>query len=127
MHELSIAVQLVESLEAELADHNNCTVDTVNIRVGVLSGVEPEALQFCWEVAANESRLQGSKLAIKTVSASGYCPECEEERVIDNIQSFRCPVCFAPITQVNGGHELEILTIEILEPDEPAEADSLSG
>ncbi len=121
MHELSIAVQLVESLENELASHDEYIVDKVNIRVGSLSGVEPEALQFCWEVASNDSRLQGSTLFIETVNASGYCPQCKEERVIRNLQSFRCPVCYSPITQITGGHELEILTIEVLEPDEIAE------
>ena len=115
MHELSIAMRLVESLEEELAKEGDITVTTVNIRVGVLSGLVPEALEFSWEVATSESSLKGSELAIETVNASGYCPECQEERVISNIQSFRCPVCFSPITQVTGGHELEILTVEIMD------------
>ena len=115
MHELSIAMRLVESLEEELAKEGDITVTTVNIRVGVLSGLVPEALEFSWEVASSESSLKGSELAIETVNASGFCPECQEERVISNIQSFRCPVCFSPITQVTGGHELEILTVEIMD------------
>ncbi len=122
MHELSIAMRLVESLEEELAKERDLTVTTVNLRIGALTGLVPEALEFSWEVASEESRLKGSKLCIETVDASGYCPECREERTISNLQSFRCPVCMSPIKQVTGGHELEILTLEVLDVEAPMEA-----
>ena len=117
MHELSIAMRLVESLEEELANEGELIVTTVNIRIGALTGLVPEALAFSWEVASDESRLKGSKLAIETVPASGYCPQCQEERTIGNLQSFRCPVCLSPIKQITGGHELEILTLEVLDEE----------
>ena len=122
MHELSIAMRLVESLEEELAKERDLTVTTVNLRIGALTGLVPEALEFSWEVASEESRLKGSKLCIETVDASGYCPECRQERTISNLQSFRCPVCMSPIKQVTGGHELEILTLEVLDVEAPMEA-----
>ena len=120
MHELSIAMQLVESLEEELGNQRNIIVETINIRIGALTGLVSEALEFSWEVASSESSLKGSKLNIETVSAAGYCPECQEERVISNLQSFRCPICFSPITQITGGHELEILTVEVLDSEDGA-------
>lgn len=126
MHELSIAMSLVESLEQELARLGDLTVTTVNLRIGALSGVVPEALEFSWEVASDESRLKGSKLSIETVDATGYCPQCREERTISNLQSFRCPVCLTPIEQVTGGHELEILTIEVLDGEEEADPAEVS-
>jgi hydrogenase nickel incorporation protein HypA/HybF len=118
MHELSIAMSLVESLEEELAGRDHLTVSTVNIRIGALTGVVPEALEFSWEVASDESRLKGSRLTIERVDASGICPHCHVERTISNLQSFRCPVCGSPIQQITGGHELEILTIEVLDSEE---------
>lgn len=119
MHELSIAMRLVESLEEELAAHGDVTVTTVNLRIGALTGLVPEALEFSWEVACEGSRLAGSTLAIETVEAQGVCPQCEEERAIHNLQSFRCPVCGSPIKQVTGGHELEILTLEVVDAEQP--------
>lgn len=121
MHELSIAMRLVESLEEELAKQGDLTVVTVNLRIGALSGLVPEALEFSWEVASEGSRLQGSKLAIETVDATGYCAQCREERTIRNLQSFRCPVCGSPITEITGGHELEIATLEVLDEEEAEE------
>ena len=120
MHELSIAMRLVESLEEELADQGDVAVTTVSLRIGALTGLIPEALEFCWEIASDDSALKGSKLAIEVVDAAGYCPQCGEERVISNLQSFRCPVCLTPITKITGGHELEILTLEVLDKDEAA-------
>jgi hydrogenase nickel incorporation protein HypA/HybF len=121
MHELSIAIRLVESLEEELAGHGDVRVATVNLRIGALTGLVPEALEFSWEVASEGSRLAGSALAIETVQAAGFCPECQIERTISNLQSFRCPECGAPITQVTGGHELEILTLEVFDGESPDE------
>ena len=113
MHELSIALRIVESLDEELADEDDLTVSAVTIQVGALTGLVPEALQFSWDMATENSRLQGSKLNIEWVDAAGFCPECQIDRTITNLQSFRCPVCRTPIKQITGGNELEILTMEV--------------
>ena len=113
MHELSIALRIVESLNDELAEEEDLTVSAVTIQVGALTGLVPEALQFSWDMATENSLLQGSKLNIEWVDAAGFCPECSVERTITNLQSFRCPVCRTPIQQVTGGNELEILTLEV--------------
>jgi hydrogenase nickel incorporation protein HypA/HybF len=121
MHELSIAMRLVESLEEELAGRGDVRVATVNLLIGALTGLVPEALEFSWEVATEGSRLAGSALAIETVEAAGFCPECQLERTISNLQSFRCPECGAPINRVTGGHELEIVTLEVFDEESPDE------
>ena len=115
MHELSIAVSLVESLEEALAGEGDVTVTAVNLRIGALTGLVPDALEFCWEVSTENSRLRGSKLVIENAPAAGFCPQCQAERTIANLQSMRCPVCLTPIEQVTGGHELEILTLEVID------------
>lgn len=107
-------MRIVEALDQELAGEGaDLIVSTVAIQVGALTGLVPEALQFSWDFATEGSVLQGSKLDIQVVDAAGYCPQCQEERTITNLQSMRCPVCRAPIGQISGGNELEILTVEI--------------
>lgn len=64
MHELSIAMSLAELVEEQLADEPNAAVTAVDIRIGMLSSVVPEALQFAWEPVARGTRLQGSELRI---------------------------------------------------------------
>ena len=119
MHELTIALRIVEALHEELADEadlfeaGELSVSTVTIQVGALTGLVPEALQFAWDMATENSRLHGSALQIEWVDAVGYCPTCQANRVITNLQSFRCPSCRAPILQAVEGNELEILTMEV--------------
>ena len=110
-----MAMSMVDTLEKEIAGEPDITVQTVNLRVGALTGLVPEALAFSWELAVENSRLHGSALHIEVVDAAGFCSQCEVERTIANLQSFRCPACGTPITQVTGGKELEILTIEVVD------------
>ena len=115
MHELSIALRIVEVIEAELAHETAVSVEKVNLQIGGLAGVVPEALQFSWEFAVENTRLQGSELDIQVVDAVGFCPQCGQDRALTNLQLLHCPVCQSPITQITGGNELEILTIEVLD------------
>lgn len=115
MHELSVALRIVEALDLELAgEGEELVVASVAIQIGALTGLVPEALQFSWDLATENSRLRESRLDIEWADAAGYCPECQDERIITNLQSFRCPVCQTPIGQITGGNELEILTMQIL-------------
>ena len=65
MHELSIAMSLAELVEQQLADEPDATVTAVDIRIGTLSSVVPEALRFAWEPVSRSTRLQGSELRIE--------------------------------------------------------------
>lgn len=119
MHELSIALRIIETLEQELAgEEEGLVVTAVSIQVGTLTGIVPEALQFCWELATENGLLQGSQLDIQTVDATGYCGQCDTERPLTNLQSMRCPICQTPIGQISGGNDLEILTVTVESPDD---------
>lgn len=65
MHELSIALRLVELVEEQLAgEPAGAAVVAVAIRVGELSSVVPAALRFAWGPATDGTRLQGAALRI---------------------------------------------------------------
>jgi len=114
MHELSVALRIVEALDQELASEaDDLRISTVTLQVGTLTGLVPEALEFSWGLATEGSIIKGSKLDIQMVEAAGYCQQCQEEQSLTNLQSMRCPVCWEPITQITGGNELEILTVEV--------------
>ncbi len=109
-----MALRVCETLDAELAIDDVAAVTEVRLRVGALSGVVPEALHFAWEPATGGSPLlAGSTLTIEWVEAAGHCVRCDESRVVDDLSSFRCPVCGTPIEQIVGGQELEILSVDV--------------
>lgn len=65
MHELSIAMSLVETVCEELPRLGRVSVKSVRIRVGPLSGVVPDALAFAFDVAAADSPIAGARLDIE--------------------------------------------------------------
>jgi hydrogenase nickel incorporation protein HypA/HybF len=67
MHELSIAVNIVDIACEEAQRQGDSRVDAVYLNLGVLSGVVKEALLFSWELACEGSRIAGARLAIRDV------------------------------------------------------------
>jgi hydrogenase nickel incorporation protein HypA/HybF len=65
MHELSIAVSIVEMASEEAARHSGSRVDAVHLKVGALSGVVKDALLFSWDLACNDTPIAGCRLAIE--------------------------------------------------------------
>jgi hydrogenase nickel incorporation protein HypA/HybF len=114
MHELSIAIGIVEAAVDE-AKQRNVQVSAVHLRLGALSGVVKDALLFSYEVACQETPLAGSRLVIEEVPVAVFCPHCKERRVLDSVQSFVCPECGAPAGAVVQGRELEVFALEVEE------------
>jgi hydrogenase nickel incorporation protein HypA/HybF len=112
MHELSIAMSIVEMAEEE-AMRRDVTIDAVHLELGPLSGVVAEALRFSYEVACSGTVLEGSRLVIKPVAIEVYCPACKAQKTLSSMQWFCCPECGAPTSDVIHGKELVITALEV--------------
>jgi hydrogenase nickel incorporation protein HypA/HybF len=115
MHELSIAMSIVEMAEEESARHGGARVQVVHLRLGKLSGVVKEALLSSYEMACEATLLEGSQLLIEEIPVEVFCPNCEVARPVTSIQWFACPECGAPTPEVVHGKELEVVALEIAE------------
>lgn len=115
MHELSIAISLIEAAGEEAAKHSATSVAAVHLRLGALAGVEKDALLFSYGLAAEGTPLQGSQLIIEDVPVMVFCSTCRERRPIRSMQSFCCATCDAPATDIVQGRELEVVALEINE------------
>jgi hydrogenase nickel incorporation protein HypA/HybF len=115
MHELSIAHELVrivlDGLELAGAVH----VIAVRLKVGVLSGVVPDALQFCYDVVVRDTPLEGSRLEIELLRTVVHCSTCNRDVEPREAWSFCCPDCDAPSASIVQGQELNVDTIEVEE------------
>jgi hydrogenase nickel incorporation protein HypA/HybF len=114
MHELSIAMSIVEMAEEE-AQQKGVRVEAVHLRLGALSGVVKEALLACYEMACENTALQGSRLLIEDVPVVVFCSTCRAERPLSSIQLFCCPECGTPCGEIVQGKELEVVALEIQE------------
>ena len=117
MHELSIAHALVTSVTAAVADQPG-RVTEVHVRVGALSGVVREALEFAYDVAADGTPLAGSRVVVVEVPAVVHCASCDLDSELVERLFFACPVCGEPTGDVRGGHELDVSHVVL--DDEPA-------
>ncbi|HEV2275208.1 MAG TPA: hydrogenase maturation nickel metallochaperone HypA [Acidobacteriaceae bacterium] len=112
MHELSIALSIVEMAQEE-ADRRSVSIDAVHLDLGALSGVVKEALIFSYEVACEGTPLKGSRLVVKEIPIEAYCPVCNQLRRLTSMQWFCCPECSTPISEVLHGRELTITALEL--------------
>ncbi|MCA9113846.1 MAG: hydrogenase maturation nickel metallochaperone HypA [Planctomycetaceae bacterium] len=113
MHELSIALSILGIAEEEAGRHGNPRVIAVQLKLGPLSGVVPEALLSAWELAREGSPLEGARLDIEVVPVTAICPQCKTEVVIASIQQLCCSACGTPTPGITGGRELEVTALEI--------------
>jgi hydrogenase nickel incorporation protein HypA/HybF len=114
MHELSIAMGIVEAARDE-AQQRGVQVSAVHLRLGALSGVVKDALLFSYEVACQDTPLEGSRLVVEDVPVVVFCPQCKEEKTLASVQLFVCPDCSTPTMDVRRGKELEVFALEVEE------------
>lgn len=125
MHELSLAHGIVEQASEAAQRAGAARVVAVRLRVGRLSGVEPGALLFSYDIAAQGTPLEGSRLDIVDVPIVVWCAHCLREVELPAIPRFRCPACDTACGEIRQGRELEIASLEIEARDDiPAPAPS---
>ncbi|MFI2644166.1 hydrogenase maturation nickel metallochaperone HypA [Streptomyces sp. NPDC018610] len=112
MHELSIASAIVERAGELARADGTGAVSAVTVRVGELSGVAPEALDFAFEVAREGTALAGARLVVERVTGRAYCDACAAEFAVGMPPFFWCPRCDRPSQDLRGGRELEIIGID---------------
>ena len=117
MHELSIAMSIVEMAQEEAEQRGGVQVTAIHLKLGALSGVVKEALLSAFEIACDDTALSGSRLIIEEVPVAVYCPQCEASRTLDSLQLFLCPECSAPVSEVLEGRELLVTAIEVCEAE----------
>ena len=114
MHELSIAMGIVDAATDE-AQRRGVKVSAVHLRLGALSGVVKDALQFSYEVACQDTPLAGSRLLVEDIPVAVFCAHCNDKRVLASLQSFACPECGTPTMNIVQGKELEVFALEVEE------------
>ncbi len=119
MHELSVAHAVVSTVvEALPAGPSAPRVLEVHVRVGVLSGVVPDALSYAYDVAAEGTPLADAALHVERSPVVIHCAECDGDAELLGTTDFRCPACGTPSGDVRGGRELEVLRLVL--DDAPA-------
>lgn len=109
MHELAITQSVVDMVAERTAGRR---VATVHLQVGQLSGVVPDAMQFCYELVTAGTSLEGSVLEVDGVAGEGHCRTCTADFRLD--QPFLLCPCGSANVQIVAGQELQVTSVEMV-------------
>jgi hydrogenase nickel incorporation protein HypA/HybF len=113
MHELSIALSILDLAAEEAARHGGVQVHGIHLRLGPLSGVVKQALLSAYEIARESSPLAEAELVIEETPLLAYCPTCKATTAVVSVQSLRCSACGNLTPQLLSGRELEVVALDI--------------
>ncbi|MDY7011349.1 MAG: hydrogenase maturation nickel metallochaperone HypA [Planctomycetota bacterium] len=114
MHELSIAINLVDQLMDLVKQHNASGVETVALRVGALSHVDFEAMEDAFTEASRDTVAEGASLQMTETPAVMECLDCCE-RFESKDGNFACPHCRQANTRVIEGEDILLMSVEMRE------------
>lgn len=113
MHELSVALSLLDEIGAAAAREGATRVASVRLRVGRLSGIACDALRFSWDLARAETVAADATLVIDEIPIALWCVACDGERAPRDGEGLTCAVCGALAPSIVRGRELELVGMEI--------------
>ena len=108
MHELAIAESVVETVTQRLP---SAKVTCVFLEVGALSGVVPDSIRFCFDLATEGTGLAGARLEITEPPARCRCRACGAQFQPES-PVVLCP-CGSPDVAVLSGEQLTIVSVEV--------------
>jgi hydrogenase nickel incorporation protein HypA/HybF len=113
MHELSIALCILDAVADEAQRRGGVRVEAVHVRIGPLSGVIKAALEPAFELAREGTDLETCRLVIEEVPIVVRCSTCQADRPVPGMQEMCCPICGGAPSEILSGREMDITAMEI--------------
>jgi hydrogenase nickel incorporation protein HypA/HybF len=112
MHEMALAEGILQLVEEAARKDGFAKVTAVWLEIGQLSGVEVEAMKFCFDAVTRDSIAEGARLEIIALPGTGWCMECS--LTVPMAEAFgECPRCGGYQLQVTGGTEMRVKELEV--------------
>ncbi|GAA2250714.1 hydrogenase maturation nickel metallochaperone HypA [Actinomadura luteofluorescens] len=108
MHELAVTESVIAAISTQLPDSR---VVVVHLEIGRLSGVMPDAVRFCFELAGEGTCVEGARLDITEPEGVGDCAACGVSFPARDPLAM-CP-CGSADVVISGGADLTIKAVEV--------------
>lgn len=112
MHEMSLMQGVLEIIEDASKNGGFAKVRKVRLEIGALSGVDPRALDFCFDAVMQGSLARDAVLEIIMLPGEGWCMKCSKTVLISE-RFDPCPICGGYQIQVTGGGEMRVKELEV--------------
>lgn len=109
MHELSITQGIIEICENHAGGRR---ILAIEVEIGELSSVVPDAVEFCFEACSLGTLLEGARLLIRRIPGRGRCHKCGADVGLSTLYD-ACPSCGGYEIAVTAGEEMRVREIEV--------------
>jgi hydrogenase nickel incorporation protein HypA/HybF len=114
MHEIDIASQILRAGQTEAERCPGARLIAVKVQIGVLAGVDENALRFAWDILSQQENSAQPRLEIITMPRRNLCEDCGAEFTSSATEAV-CPVCNSRKSFLLGGDELQLACVEVEE------------
>lgn len=122
MHELSIIQSILEATAQAVAQSGHSgSVQSVELEIGELAGIEWSTLEFLWPAAVGDTLLADAALRIRRVPGKALCSDCMISFHVQHLYE-PCPGCGSHFLQITQGEELRIKSLTLADKPAPARA-----
>ncbi|HEX2923378.1 MAG TPA: hydrogenase maturation nickel metallochaperone HypA [Chloroflexota bacterium] len=111
MHELAITESILQIATDEAKRVGATQVKLIRLKVGAMSQVVPDAVQYYLDLLSPGTIAEGVKLEAITIPIGATCPNCSESFVVENYD-LACPRC-GGTGKITQGRELSVESIEV--------------
>ena len=111
MHELAITEGIIRAAVPEAEKHGAKRILEIRLKIGELSGVLPECIQYYFDIASRGTIAENARLGVERIPASIACPDCGYEGPVDR-RKIRCPGCSGVNFRLTGGKEYFVDSLE---------------
>jgi len=112
MHELSICEGLLDILQDVARREGVTRICRVRLRFGALAYVEPQALEFAFEVVTRGTVAEGAELIFEIQPAEAHCEDCGHDFAVER-HAVPCPRCGGNRLAIHGGTEMRVVALEV--------------
>lgn len=113
MHELSVALGIVNIAEHETKKAHAKSVELIELEIGVLAGIEMESLEFVWPTAVYNTVLENALKKINIIEGKAKCIDCDSIFKIEHLYD-SCPNCQSNFKGIIQGKELRVKALEVI-------------
>lgn len=113
MHELSVALGIVKIAEEETRKAGAHSVESIDLEIGTLAGIEFDSLDFVWSSAVKDSVLENAIKHISVIQGKAKCLDCQFEFEINKYYD-SCPKCESSLKGILQGKELRVKSLEVI-------------
>ncbi|MEV5974706.1 hydrogenase maturation nickel metallochaperone HypA [Streptomyces sp. NPDC051921] len=116
MHEMSVALAVVDQVETAARSRGAGGVDSIRLEVGELAGIVADSLHFCFALACAGTLVEGAELITHTVPGTARCEPCAQVWEVGMPPRLLCPGCGGAAVELVSGRELRIREVRWTDP-----------